>query len=371
VEPNDPPERADQPYWALQAEATVTLVGGEMEAATELRRPASHSRRAVSATSGPRSLAFYIVSFVVYVLLMYPFFAVVFTLEEVALGRHGNEAQFDLLVLFEEIAAVHWPSFFLAGAAAVLPAIVTHRLRASMAAALAQVQESNRKQREFISVVSHEFRTPLTAIHGLSELMSEDELPPEQVREFSRDINADAQRLERMITEILDFDRLESGRMVIAPKNVDLGAYVRGAVEAFRVVAPQHTFVSDVGGLSVKADPDKLAQILTNLLANATKYTPPGSTIMVRAAAEGAMTHVIVEDDGPGIPPNALERIFERYYRIESKDRPQVAGTGLGLPIVRQIVELHGGRVWCESEEGHGAAFHFTLPSASESAMTV
>jgi len=339
-----------------------------MGAVSVLGRPIALSSQSVSPKSGPRSLVFYIASFVFYVFLMYPVFAVVFTLEEVALGFHQSNAPFDLFALLEQIAAAHWPSFILALTVAVLPAIVTHRLRAGTAAALVKVQESNRKQREFVSVISHEFRTPLTAIQGYSELMSEDELPPDQVREFSKDIYADARRLERMITEILDFDRLESGRMTIAPANVDLGAHARAAVDDFRVVAPQHTLVSDVSGLSVMADPDKLAQILTNLLANATKYTPPGSTITVRAAAEGAMTHVIVADDGPGIPANALERVFERYYRIQSKDRPHVAGTGLGLPIVRQIVELHGGRVWCESEEGHGAAFHFTLPSASESA---
>jgi signal transduction histidine kinase len=313
----------------------------------------------------PRSLFFYIVSFVAYVAVLYPVIAVVFRLEEVAFGLYPRYSQFDPGGLLEEVTAVHWPSFILSMAAAAIPAVVVHRLRANTAVSLAVVGEAHRKQREFISVISHEFRTPLTAIQGYSELMTEDDLPREQVQEFSRDINMDARRLSRMISEILDFDRLESGRIEIVPAVLDLSASVRDVLDESRIVDPEHTYESAVGPLAVKADPDKLTQILTNLVSNATKYTPPGSSILVRALAEGGMVHVVVEDNGPGIPRDALERVFERYYRIESKDGPRVAGTGLGLPIVRQLVELQGGRVWCESELGKGAAFHFTLPLAN------
>jgi signal transduction histidine kinase len=313
----------------------------------------------------PRSLAFYVVSFVAYVALLYPVIAIVFRLEEVAFGLYPRYSQFDLGELIREITAVHWPSLIFSMVAAAIPAVIVHRLRANIAASLAIVGEAHRKQREFISVISHEFSTPLTAIQGYSELMAEDDLPSEQVHEFSRDINMDARRLSRMIHEILDFDRLESGRIEIAPAVVDLSASVRGVLDESRIVGPEHTYESAVGPLAVKADPDKLTQILTNLVSNAMKYTPAGSSIAVRASAEDGMAHVVVEDNGPGIPRDRLERVFERYYRIESKDGPRVAGTGLGLPIVRQLVELHGGRVWCESELGKGASFHFTLPLAN------
>jgi signal transduction histidine kinase len=128
------------------------------------------------------------------------------------------------------------------------------------------------------------------------------------------------------------------------------------------IVSQAHRFVNRIGPLFVKADPDKLTQILTNLVNNATKYTPPGSTVTLSVACDAGVADVSVSDDGPGIPKDALPKLFERYYRVESAANVGVVGTGLGLAIVRQTAVLLGGRAWAESEFGRGATFHFTLP---------
>ena len=360
--------RAKEQTPPLRGSATLLdrVPGGETVPRSPAARERSH-KGTPSTARHTRSLAIYILSFAAYIVLMYPVMAVAFRLEEVVFGLYPGDAGLGLANLIEELVAVHWPSLVIAIAlGGVIPAIVTHHLRAQIATALTAADDAHSKQREFISVISHEFRTPLTAIQGFSELMAEDDLPSEQVREFSHDINVDARRLSRMVNEILDLDRLDSGRTTITSTVVDLAAYVHEALDAERVLGPDHVFVNNVGAIAVRADPDKLTQILTNLVSNAVKYTPSGSTITVSAEPVGQMTDIVVRDDGPGIPAEALGRLFERYYRVESKTNARISGTGLGLAIVRQIAERHGGKAWCESEFGHGAAFHFTLPSATD-----
>ncbi len=251
---------------------------------------------------------------------------------------------------------------------------------ARLAAALATQQEANRQleslnkaKSDFVSIVGHEFRTPLTGILGFSEILRDEELSPAEVREYAGDINADACRLIRMITEMLDLDRMEAGQTALRLEAVDLRAVVAEVTALARRTAPRHAIRLDLDDTlpPLRGDRDKLVQVVTNLVSNAIKYSSGGAiTITLTSDAGtdtdlgGAFAHLRVQDEGMGIPPEALETVFERYARIESTATRYIAGTGLGLPIVRQIVELHGGRVWAESTPGEGSTFHVTIPVA-------
>ena len=260
---------------------------------------------------------------------------------------------------------------------------VAHELRGAIAAAeafeqqrtaVAELERLNRAKTDFVSIVSHEFRTPLTGIQGFSEMMQSEDLTPEEMREYAGDINKDARRLNRMITEMLDLDKMESGRMQLHREPVDLNAIVSDAVDHVRPNAPRHPLSLRLDPLvgEMSGDRDKLTQVMANLLNNAVKYSPNGGEIVVITRVEGNAAHVAVRDHGLGIPKGALETIFERYGRVESLATRHIQGTGLGLPIVREIVQLHGGTVWAESTVGEGSVFHVTLPrgAAAGSAVT-
>jgi signal transduction histidine kinase len=231
-------------------------------------------------------------------------------------------------------------------------------------AAVVELERLNRAKSDFVSIVSHEFRTPLTGIQGFSEMMQSEELTIDEMREYAGDINKDAHRLNRMITEMLDLDKMESGRMEIHRESVDLNAIVNEAANRMRPNAPEHPLSLRLDPMvgEVSGDRDKLTQVMANLLSNAVKYSPDGGEIVVSTRVEGSAVHIVVRDHGMGIPTGALETIFERYGRVESLATRHIQGTGLGLPIVRQIVQLHGGAVWVESTVGEGSVFHVTLP---------
>ena len=248
----------------------------------------------------------------------------------------------------------------------VAAALKTVEAFARQRQAVEQLERLNRAKSEFVSIVSHEFRTPLTGIQGFSEMMRDEELTLEEMREYAGDINKDAQRLNRMIDEMLDLDRMESGRMTIHPERMDLNSVVDEAVDRVRPNAPNHTLWVDLQPElpPIHADRDRLTQVASNLLNNAVKYSPTGGRITVTTRADHDQVRLDVRDEGLGIPPDALETIFERYSRVDSQATKDIPGTGLGLPIVRQIVQLHGGKVWAESELGRGSVFHVVLPLA-------
>jgi signal transduction histidine kinase len=238
--------------------------------------------------------------------------------------------------------------------------------------AMEQLERVNRAKSEFVSIVSHEFRTPLTGIQGFSEMMRDEGLTLAEMREYAGDINKDAQRLNRLITEMLDLDRMEAGRMTLHREPADLNAIVSDAADRVRPNAPGHpiSLRLDAALLAFSADRDKLTQVVANLLSNAVKYSPTGGEIVVVTAQDGTSALLSVSDHGMGIPQDRLESIWERYSRIETDKTRGIQGTGLGLPIVRQIVTMHGGKVWAESEVGRGSTFHVVLPlAASEQAV--
>ena len=237
---------------------------------------------------------------------------------------------------------------------------------AQQKAAVEELERLSKAKSDFISIVSHEFRTPLTGIQGFSEMIRDEDLPSADVKEYASDINKDAQRLNRMITDMLDLDRMESGRMQLYRESVDVNVIVREVVDRVRPNAPGHPVTLRLEDRlpAISGDRDKLTQVMTNLVSNAVKYSPQGGEITVTTRRSKEDLHISVKDHGMGIPEDALEKVFERYSRIESGATRHIQGTGLGLPIVRQIVDMHGGRAWVESTLGRGSDFQFTLPLA-------
>jgi signal transduction histidine kinase len=229
-----------------------------------------------------------------------------------------------------------------------------------------QLAHAGQVQRNFVAIVSHEFRTALTSIQGFSDLMCDETFSQEEIKEYAADIRAEARRLSRMIADLLDLERMKSGRMSLTLERLNLNALIREVIEHFRPIAPGHTFGLQLDGAlpECEGDRDKLTQVVTNLISNAIKYSPGGGEILVMSQVEQGMAQVRVQDDGIGIPPEALEEVFDPYSRIEAGTTRYIKGTGLGLSIVRQIIQMHGGHIWVESCFGHGSCFHFTIPLA-------
>ncbi len=245
-----------------------------------------------------------------------------------------------------------------------LAALTTAELLEQQRQAVEQLERLNAAKSDFVSIVSHEFRTPLTGIQGFSELIRDEDLSAAEMKEYAGDINKDAQRLNRMITEMLDLDRMESGRMALHRERADLNAIITETVDKLGPRSARHAIELklDPAVPHLELDRDKIDQVLINLLSNAMKYSPDGGVITVTTRLEGDNIHVFVRDPGLGIPADSLEKVFERYSRLESGATRYIQGTGLGLPIARQIVEMHGGRAWVESTPGQGSVFQFTLP---------
>lgn len=225
----------------------------------------------------------------------------------------------------------------------------------------------NRIQSDFLSVVGHEFRTALTGILGFSEMIREGDLGGDDAREYANDIHNDATRLTRLINDLLNLDRMKSGRVEMNWEQVEINALIQEIVARTHIVVHkgQIQFNLDADVTPMQADRDKLTQVITNLVSNAVKYSPEGGTILIGSRWENSTIHFWVEDHGIGVPAEKLEQIFERYARVESSATRYIGGTGLGLPIVRQIVEMHHGRVWAESTIGEGSTFHVVLPLRS------
>lgn len=225
-----------------------------------------------------------------------------------------------------------------------------------------------RTKNEFISVVGHELRTPLTSIHGALGLLRAGLLGELNDRgQHMVDIAVhNTDRLVRLINDILDMERLNSGKAMLELDECNVAELARQSVEAMRPMA-------DAAGVRLKidaqpgyllADPDRIEQTLTNLLSNAIKFSRPGATVWVDARMDGDEVEVAVRDEGRGIPPEHLEVIFDRFHQVDGSDAREKGGTGLGLAICRTIVEQHGGRIWAESGTGRGTTLTFRLPLA-------
>jgi PAS domain S-box-containing protein len=235
---------------------------------------------------------------------------------------------------------------------------------AALLEANTQLERLNQAKTDFVSLVSHEFRTPLTGIRGFSELIRDGDFTLDEVREFANDINDDAQRLARLIDQMLDLERMQSGRMQLHRDPVDLNQTIKEIAQRLRATTNRHQIRLDLDEMLPVfiGDQDKLVQVFTNLIANAIKYSPEGGDLVVKTRANQEHVHLTVCDPGIGIPSSDLERIFDRYARVEGGAGRFVKGIGLGLPIARQIVEMHGGTIWAESVVHEGSVFHVVLP---------
>ncbi len=238
------------------------------------------------------------------------------------------------------------------------------KLLATLQATNEDLERSNKVQRDFVSIVSHEFRTTLTGIQGFSELIRDEALSEEEVKEYASDINTDARRLNRMISDLLDLERMQLGRMQLHLEPIELNRIIKTVVEHMRPALLKHDVVLTLDDMlpSLSGDNDKLMQVVTNLLSNAIKYSPKGGKIRIHSFSEGTNIHLTLQDSGIGIPADALKNIFTPYNRVETVATRHIQGTGLGLPITRQIVQLHGGQIWVESQQGVGSTFHVVLP---------
>jgi signal transduction histidine kinase len=229
-----------------------------------------------------------------------------------------------------------------------------------------EAQAISQAKSEYLSFLSHEFRTPLTSIQGFSELIASGGLPGDEVQEFAGIVGMNAQRLARMITDLLDMDRLESGQRPMRLGTVHLDALITEVLDTLSGLGHDHEFTLTVADdlPAIRADGDQVTHVVTNVLGNAIKYTPPAGRIAIELSRPDAEhVQLAITDSGPGIPPDKLEAIFDRFTRLARDDRQQTVGSGLGLPIARQIVELHSGHMWAEHVDG-GARFVVKLPVA-------
>ena len=213
-----------------------------------------------------------------------------------------------------------------------------------------------------VSTVSHELRTPLTMIRGFAELLTTRDLKERQSREALQQISASAERLSRLIDDLLSVSRMESGRLVVRVESVELAHAVGEAIAA--LPPDREARVQLNGATTALADPDMLIQILTNLISNAVKYSPPGCPVFVEARRVGATVEVSVGDEGIGLSESEISHLFEKFYRVERAEVRRVGGTGLGLYITKHLVELQGGQIWVRSEPAQGSTFTFTLPAS-------
>jgi signal transduction histidine kinase len=223
---------------------------------------------------------------------------------------------------------------------------------------------------EFVSMASHELRTPLTSVHGALQLAltgSGDQLAAED-RELLEISLSSTERLVRMVNDLLDLSKIEAGRMPLLLAPVDVAALLEQAARGMQGFASTRetrvTVDAREAAVKVPADRDHLLRVLTNLLSNALKYSPPGSTVVLRARIASEGIEFSVQDEGPGIPPDHVDRLFRPFSRLGAHERQTTGGTGLGLAISRAIVEQHGGRIWVECVHPSGCRFAFVVPLA-------
>lgn len=227
----------------------------------------------------------------------------------------------------------------------------------------------NRLKSEFMASISHELRTPLHTIIGFAELLGEDGESPldERQKRFLQHIQTDSQHLLGLINDVLDLSRIEAGGLRLTPQSLLLLPEITETVSALRPYATERRVAVAIdtswNEISVSADPLRVRQILYNLLSNGIKFTPAGGSVKVSISKEEPFVRVTVTDTGVGIPEEECSRIFDKFYQTGYTAVGTRQGTGLGLTICKQLVELQGGTIWVESEPGRGSRFHFTLPS--------
>jgi two-component system sensor histidine kinase BaeS len=230
----------------------------------------------------------------------------------------------------------------------------------------ARLQDAEASKAEFLAMASHEMRTPLALMHSATEILLDEPAQPAGVprQELLQVVARNIDRMSRRVADLLDLARMEAGNLTLRRRSADLRPLITEVGDSVRTMLEgkeQELSLALPSRLPpVSADPDRVQQVLLNLIANASRHTPPRTQITVRARNEGAMVTVAVEDNGPGIPEERLQRLLDSERRPFSAD-----GHGLGLVIVRRLVALHGGRLWARSGPGEGSTFVFALPRSA------
>lgn len=233
---------------------------------------------------------------------------------------------------------------------------------------ITELRNIERMKTAFVSTVSHELRTPLTSIKGfISTLLADAEgyYDLDTQREFYTIIDMECDRLTRLISDLLNVSRIEAGRALdLNPKDVDLYTLSEKVITVQKSYTNKHELILNLseGIPTIVADEDKVDQILTNLISNAIKYSPKGGDVTVTGSFSDGFVTMSVSDQGMGIPKEHMGKVFERFHRVDNRDTRQVGGTGIGLYLVKHLVEAHGGKIRIESEVGKGSSFIFTLP---------
>ncbi len=230
-----------------------------------------------------------------------------------------------------------------------------------------KLKELSDLKSEFVSKVSHELRTPLTSIMGAADNLLDGIAGPldERPRAYLARIKENGDRLLRLINELLDLARIEAGKEEIRATRFRLDSLIQETLETLKPVADERGVALAVPGpppLVIRADRDKISRVLINLIHNGIKFTPSGGRVEIRASDEGDWVTVAIHDSGVGIPSGEIERIFDKFHQVRGARGRGAASSGLGLPISRQLVEMHGGRLTAESGEGRGSTFTMVLP---------
>jgi len=229
------------------------------------------------------------------------------------------------------------------------------------------VADLHRLKTQFIAAVSHELRTPLTSISAYAEALRQSQVAEQtETRDrFLQVIHEESRRLARIVDDILDLATMDSGHVRLSCRRVDLVGVIRGALDVIRPIADRKRIgvvPPSPEPAEVHADPDLMKQLVVNLLENAVKFTKEGGEIRLIVERESSSVRLVVEDEGPGIPADKLDAIFETFYQVDGTDSREHGGSGLGLAICRSIVSWHDGRIWAESDSGHGARMVVSLP---------
>ncbi len=256
--------------------------------------------------------------------------------------------------------------------------VTLHKLvREAAMAANDQLHELNEMKSDFVSIVSHELRTPLTSIKNAADLLARGKTGPlnEIQQRFVAMLTRNIDRLMVMVGDLLDLSKIEAGKLELRFAETDLASIIEHAVGTFQSQADARSLILEADCPpdlpTVYADPDRVQQVLCNLLSNALKFTPQAGRVALSAGAAGELVEISVTDTGVGIPADQQERIFEQFHQVEDSLVRTTQGSGLGLAIVRDLVEAHGGEIRVESEVGVGSRFVFTLPVFSHRAAEV
>lgn len=224
------------------------------------------------------------------------------------------------------------------------------------------------RKNDFIAIASHELKTPLTSLKGYLQIMEtkiEKSINHDIFKPFVKKSLLQIDKMHSLIKGFLDVARLESGRLIIDPQKINLGKLIHEAIEEAELLSKNHIIsIIDCEEVEVFADGDKIAQVLGNLLSNAIKYSPLGKNITINCKVDKDEAIVKVTDEGMGVKPHEVDRLFDRFYRVETKHTKAISGFGIGLYLCAEIIRLHHGRIWAESESGKGTSFYFSLPLA-------